>query len=67
MELPACISWIPQGAGTGLTQMRSKSVRDTANVTYSIIVATIEDEIIYVISGQEFTIDATDLKCNYRI
>ncbi len=50
----------PQGAGTGLTQMRSKTVRDTSNVNHSIIAATIEDEIIYIISGQEFTIDATD-------
>ena len=50
----------PQGAGTGLTQMQSKTVRDTANVNHSVIAATIEDEIIYIISGQEFTIDSTD-------
>jgi len=40
--------------------MRSKTVRDTSNVNHSIIAATIEDEIIYIISGQEFTIDGTD-------
>lgn len=50
----------PQGAGTGLTQMQSKTVRDTSNVNHSVIAATIEDEIIFITSGQEFTIDNTD-------
>ena len=50
----------PQGAGTGLTQMQSKTVRDTSNVNHSVIAATIEDEIIFITSGQEFTIDSTD-------
>ena len=50
----------PQGAGTGLTQMQSKTVRDIANVNHSVIAATIEDEIIFITSGQEFTIDSTD-------
>ena len=50
----------PQGAGSGLTQMQSKTVRDTLSVNHSVIAATIEDEILFIISGQEFTIDATD-------
>jgi hypothetical protein len=50
----------PQGAGTGLTQMQSKTVRDIANVNHSVIAATIEDEIIFITSGQGFTIDSTD-------
>ena len=37
----------PQGAGSGLTQMQSKTVRDISNVNHSVIAATIEDEIIY--------------------
>lgn len=50
----------PQGAGSGLTQMKSKTVRDIGNLNHSIIAATIEDEIIFVVSGAEFTIDNTD-------
>ena len=49
-----------QGAGSRLTQMQSKTVRDIPNVKSSVIAPTIEDEIIYIISGQEFTIDSTD-------
>ena len=50
----------PQGAGSGLTQMQSKTVRDVSSINHSVIAATIEDEIIFIISGQEFTIDSTD-------
>ena len=50
----------PQGAGSGLTQMQSKTVRDVSSINHSVIAATIEDEIIYIISGQEVTIDGTD-------
>ena len=50
----------PQGAGSGLTQMQSKTVRDTTNVNHSVIAATINDEIIFIISGAQFTIDSTD-------
>jgi len=56
-------SWIlvgPQGTGSGLTQMQSKTVRDTSNTNHSVIVATIEDEVIFVISPTAFTIDNTD-------
>jgi hypothetical protein len=50
----------PQDAGEGITQMQSRSVRDTEQLTKSIITATINDEVIFVISGQEFTIDSSD-------
>ena len=50
----------PQGTGTGLTQMQSRTVRDTQSVNHSIIAATIDDEVIFTISSQEFTIDSTD-------
>ena len=50
----------PQGAGSGLTQMKSKTVRDTSAVNHSVIAATVDDEIIFIVSGQEFTIDGTD-------
>ena len=50
----------PQGAGSGLTQMQSKTVRDITSLNHSVIAATIEDEIVYIISQSEFTIDSTD-------
>ena len=56
-------SWIlvgPQGTGSGLTQMRSQTIRDTQNTNHSVITATIDDEVIFIISPQEFTIDGTD-------
>ena len=56
-------SWIlvgPQGTGSGLTQMRSQTVRDTQSTNHSVITATIDDEVIFIISPQEFTIDSTD-------
>jgi len=56
-------SWIlvgPQGTGTGVTQMQSRTVRDTQSVNQSVIAATIEDEVIFIISPTTFTIDDTD-------
>ena len=56
-------SWIlvgPQGTGSGLTQMQSRTVRDIQSVNHSIIAATIDDEVIFTVSSQEFTIDSTD-------
>jgi len=50
----------PQDAGEGITQMQSRSVRDTEGLTKSVIVATINDEEIFVVSGTQFTIDSSD-------
>jgi len=50
----------PQDAGEGITQMQSRTVRDTTDTARSVIVATVNDEVIFVISGQEFTIDSSD-------
>jgi len=50
----------PQDAGSGITQMQSRTVRDTGSLTRSIISATINDEVIFIISPIEFTIDSTD-------
>ena len=44
----------------GLTQMQSRTVRDIPSINHSVIAPTIEDEVIHIISGQEFTIDSTD-------
>jgi hypothetical protein len=51
----------PQSAGNGVTQMVSRSIKGTDNVLHPIIAATIEDEVVYIISKfASFTIDATD-------
>jgi len=50
----------PQDAGSGITQMQSRSVRDDLAVSKSIIAATINDEVMFIISPVEFTIDSAD-------
>ena len=50
----------PQDAGSGITQMQSRTVRDTLLVSRSIIAATVNDEVMFIISPVEFTIDSTD-------
>tara|TARA_B100000212_G_scaffold277001_1_gene216530 strand:+ start:942 stop:2471 length:1530 start_codon:yes stop_codon:yes gene_type:complete len=50
----------PQDAGSGITQMQSKTVRDTGDISRSIIAATVNDEVIFIISPVEFTINSTD-------
>lgn len=48
----------PQNAGAGVTQMVSLEVLDTSSITRSIISATINDEIMFVISSIEFTLNS---------
>ena len=50
----------PQGAGTGVTQMRSLTLTDTLGAQHAVIAAYIEDDIISIISASEFTIAAAD-------
>lgn len=50
----------PQDAGSGITQMQSKSVRDTGSISRSVIAATVNDEVVFIISPIQFTIDSTD-------
>lgn len=50
----------PQDAGDGITQMQSASVLDTGATARSIIKATVNDEVLFIISPAEFTIDSTD-------
>jgi len=50
----------PQDAGSGITQMQSKTVRDTGSISRSVIAATVNDEVIFIISPVEFTIDSAD-------
>jgi len=55
----------PQSAGTGVTQMRSRIIQGwplgvnqslVQPITYSIIVATINDEVVYIVSKDDFVI-----------
>ena len=50
----------PQDAGSGITQMQSRSVRDTLLVSRSVIAATVNDEVMFIISPVEFTIESAD-------
>lgn len=49
----------PQNAGEGVTQMQSLEVLDTTSATRGIISAVIEDEIIFVISPTQFTLNSS--------
>ena len=49
----------PQTAGEGVTQMQSLEVQDLGGTTKIVIAATIEDTIVYVISPDEFTLNAS--------
>ena len=40
--------------------MQSKTVRDTGSISRSVIAATVNDEVIFIISPVEFTIDSAD-------
>jgi hypothetical protein len=50
----------PQNAGEGLTQMVSRTVLDNASNPHAIIEATLADEVVYIISGDEFTLGAVN-------
>ena len=50
----------PQDAGSGITQMQSRTVRDTLAISKSIVAATVNDEVMFIISPVEFTIDSGD-------
>lgn len=45
----------PQAVGTGVTQMQSIELTDNLGLTHAVIAATVKDQIIYIISPDEFT------------
>jgi hypothetical protein len=49
----------PQNAGEGVTQMQSLEVLDTTGTSRGIIASVIEDEIVFVISPNEFDLNAS--------
>lgn len=50
----------PQDAGEGVTQMQSRTVRDSGGINRSVIVSVINDTVVHIISNETFTIDNTD-------
>lgn len=54
----------PQSAGSGQTQIVSRSVRDTGGTSRGIITAVVNDEVIFAVSSQDFTIDTADVDSN---
>jgi hypothetical protein len=50
----------PQDAGDGITQMQSRTVRDTNGTNHSVIVSVVDDTVVHIISNDTFTIDSTD-------
>jgi len=54
----------PQSAGSGQTQIVSRSVRDNTGSSRGIITAVVNDEVIFTISSQDFTIDSADVDSN---
>lgn len=49
----------PQNAGEGVTQMQSLEVLDTTGATRGIIASTIEDEVVFVISPNQFDLNTS--------
>jgi hypothetical protein len=49
----------PQNAGEGVTQMQSLEVLDTTSAIRGLIAAVIEDETLYVVSPNQFTLNAS--------
>lgn len=54
----------PQSAGSGQTQIVSRSVRDTTGSSRGIITAVVNDEVVFTVSSQDFTIDTADVDSN---
>lgn len=56
-------NWVvvgPQQAGTGVTRLESRTVKDVSNTDHSIIEARIEGTTIFTLSGDEFTLNASE-------
>jgi len=50
----------PQSIGTTVTAMVTGQVRDNAQTNRTVIKGTVDDNVVFIISNSEFTIDATD-------
>jgi len=50
----------PQDAGDGITQMKSRTVRDISGTAHAVITSIVNDTVVSIISNDAFTIDNTD-------
>jgi len=50
----------PQDAGDGITQMKSRTVRDIGGTAHAVITAITNDTVVFIVSNDAFTIDNTD-------
>jgi hypothetical protein len=63
LKVRTATDWLtvgPQAAGQGVTQMVSQIVKDLSGNDKAIIIAYINDEVVYVISKEDFYIDSND-------
>jgi hypothetical protein len=69
LKVRTATEWVvigPQGAGSGTTQMVSRVLRgfapgSTESANFSVIAAVVNDQYVYVISKDDFSIDLTDV------
>lgn len=54
----------PQSAGSGQTQVVSRSVRDTVGTLRNIITGVVDDTVIFTVSANEFVLDSGDADSN---
>ena len=54
----------PQSAGSGQTQIVSRTVRDTQGSVQGIITGVVNDETVFTVSSTDFTIDVNDVDSN---
>lgn len=58
----------PQSAGTGVTQLVSRQVLDTANIPRNIIQAVVNDQVVYIISHDvPFTLGASNPIAGFNV
>lgn len=50
----------PQDAGDGITQMKSRTVRDIGGTAHAVITSIVNDTVVSIISNDAFSIDNTD-------
>ena len=54
----------PQSAGSGQTQIVSRSVRDTTGSLRNVITGVVDDTVVFTVSGTEFLLDSADTDSN---
>ena len=50
----------PQGVGDSITRFQSRTIRDTSGVARPVICSVVNDEVLHIISGVDFTVGPED-------